>query len=233
VHRFDPKTSPAIVDSVLAYAADRLRLDPVPLDGPLTREELQEAAGQTITPEGLGAGPALEVVALAPSCLSTDNPRYLSFIPCAPTKEAAAFDVVVGASSIYGGSWMEGSGAVHAENETLRWIADLAGPPPEAGGVFVNGGTVGNLSALVAARHTARRQRAEAGSDVRPWRVATTYGAHSSIQSACDVMDAELVTVEADVRRPHSRGLQSAVCVHRGELVRAGRENKHGGVSHL
>jgi len=200
VHRFDPQTSPAVVDSVLAYAAGRLRLDPVPLDGALTREELVEAAGETITAEGLGASRALEVFAdvLAPSCLSTDHPRYLSFIPCAPTKEAAAFDVVVGASSIYGGSWLEGSGAVHAENETLRWIADLAGLPPEAGGVFVNGGTVGNLSALVAARHTARLQRAEEGSDVRPWRVATTYGAHSSIRAACDVMDAELVTVEAD-----------------------------------
>ena len=55
------------------------------------------------------------------------------------------------------------------------------------------GGTIGNLSALVAARHTARHSALEAGSDVRPWRVATTYGAHSSIQSACDVMDAQLV----------------------------------------
>ena len=202
MHRFHPQTSPAIVDSILAYAADRLRLDPVPLDGPLSREELTEAAGATITADGLGAPRALDVYAdvLAPACLSTDHPRYLSFIPCAPTKEAAAFDVVVGASSIYAGSWMEGAGAVHAENETLRWIADLAGLPAEAGGVFVNGGTIGNLSALVAARHTARRQRTEAGSDVRPWRVATTYGAHSSIQSACDVMDAELVTVEADER---------------------------------
>ena len=63
------------------------------------------------------------------ACLSTDHPRYLSFIPCAPTQEAAAFDVVVGASSIYGGSWLEGSGAVYAENQTLRWIADLAGLP--------------------------------------------------------------------------------------------------------
>ena len=33
--------------------------------------------------------------------------------------------IVVGASSIYGGSWMEGSGAVFAENQALRWIADL------------------------------------------------------------------------------------------------------------
>ena len=202
MHRFDLETSPAVIDAILHYAAQRLRLDPVPLDGPLSEAELTAAAGPTVTPAGLGAERALGVFSdvLAPSCLSTDHPRYLSFIPCAPTKEAAAFDVVVGASSIYGGSWMEGSGAVHAENETLRWIADLAGLPAGAGGVFVNGGTVGNLSALVTARHTARGLRREAGSEVRPWRVATTYGAHSSIQSACDVMDAELVTVPADER---------------------------------
>jgi len=188
----------------MGYAASRLSLDPVPLDGPLSPEELNARAGVTITPDGLGSERALGVFAdvLAPACLSVDHPRYLSFIPCAPTKEAAAFDVVVGASSIYGGSWLEGAGAVHAENEALRWIADLAGLPASAGGVFVPGGTVGNLSALVAARHTARARALAAGSDARPWRVATTYGAHSSIQSACDVMDAELVTVPMD---EHSR----------------------------
>ncbi|MEO7059832.1 MAG: aminotransferase class V-fold PLP-dependent enzyme [Lapillicoccus sp.] len=202
MHRYDLSTTPATVESILAYAAQRLALDPVPLDGPSSAAELSEAAGVTITPAGLGAERALDVFAdvFAPACLSTDHPRYLSFIPCAPTKEAAAFDVVVGASSIYAGSWMEGSGAVHAENETLRWIADLAGLPAQAGGVFVNGGTVGNLSALVAARATAREQARAAGSTVRPWRVATTYGAHSSIQSACDVMDTELVTVPMDDR---------------------------------
>ncbi|HYQ33615.1 MAG TPA: pyridoxal-dependent decarboxylase, partial [Lapillicoccus sp.] len=200
MHRFDQPLAPADVDAILAYAADRLSLDPVPLDGPLDEQELLDEAGVTVTPAGLGAARALDVFAdvLAPSCLSTDHPRYLSFIPCAPTQEAAAFDVVVGASSIYGGSWLEGSGAVHAENETLRWIADLAGLPREAGGAFVPGGTIGNLSALVAARHTARHNALEAGSDVGPWRVATTYGAHSSIQSACDVMDAQLMTVYAD-----------------------------------
>ncbi|GAA1884508.1 pyridoxal phosphate-dependent decarboxylase family protein [Lapillicoccus jejuensis] len=200
MHRFDQTSTRATIDAVLAYAADRLSLDPVPLDAPRSPEELAEAAGRTVTPEGLGAAKALEVFAevLAPACLSVDHPRYLSFIPCAPTKEAAAFDVVVGASSIYGGSWLEGAGAVHAENEALRWIADLAGLPPQAGGVFVPGGTIGNLSALVAARHSARARAVAAGSDVRPWRVATTYGAHSSIQSACDVMDAELVTVPMD-----------------------------------
>src|SRR5919112_556316 len=96
---------------------------------------------------------------------------------------AAAFDVVVGASSIYGGSWMEGAGAVYAENQALRWIADLAGLPESAGGVFVPGGTVGNLSALVVARHTARAKAKEAGTGARPYRIAATDNAHSSVVS--------------------------------------------------
>ncbi|MBC7559536.1 MAG: aminotransferase class V-fold PLP-dependent enzyme, partial [Dermatophilaceae bacterium] len=130
---------------------------------------------------------------------SNDHPRYLSFIPCAPTEAAAMFDLVVGASGIYAGSWLEGAGAVFAENAALRWIADLAGLPPEAGGVFVPGGTIGNLSALVTARTAARARHTETGSQrPRPTKVAAQMGAHSSIRSACEVMDAELVGVRSD-----------------------------------
>ncbi len=182
--------------AVLAYAEGRLKLDPVPLDNPLTPAELLARVGQTVTPEGINGERALGLFTdvLAPACLSVDHPRFLSFIPCAPTPAAAMFDLVVGASSVYAGSWLEGSGAVFAENQALRWIADLVGLPPEAGGNFVPGGTIGNLSALVAARHTARAR----ADGERPYRVAATFGAHSSIQSACDVMDAELVGVPTD-----------------------------------
>lgn len=184
---------------ILDYSAERLRYDPPPLDRTLTPEQLREAAGSTITKEGLGGRAAMGLFAdvLAPACLSVDHPRYLSFIPCAPTEAAAMFDLVVGASSIYGGSWLEGSGAVYAENQALRWICDLVGLPEGAGGAFVPGGTIGNLSALVAARGRARH---EAAKGERPFRVATTSGAHSSIASACEVMDAELTPVEPDER---------------------------------
>ena len=106
---------------------------------------------------GIGRDEALRLWAevLGPACLSVDHQRYLSFIPNAPTKAACYFDMLVAASNVYSGSWLEGSGAVYAENQALRWIADLAGLPAEAGGTFVQGGTVGNLSALVAARETA------------------------------------------------------------------------------
>ena len=94
---------------------------------------------------------------LGPACISVDHPRFLSFVPAAPTEAAILFDLVVGASSVYAGSWLEGGGAIFAENQALRWVADLAGMPPTAGGVFVSGGTAGNLSALIAARWEWRR----------------------------------------------------------------------------
>ncbi|HET8614833.1 MAG TPA: pyridoxal-dependent decarboxylase [Actinomycetales bacterium] len=197
MHRYDADTE-ALSQAILEYAQHRLRLDPVPLDGPRTPAELAEVAGATITSDGLGGLQALRLFAdeLAPACISVDHPRYLSFIPCAPTEASSLFDLVVAASSIYGGSWLEGAGAVYAENAALRWVADLAGLPPEAGGVFVPGGTVGNLSALVAARHAART--AHAGDLPARWKVAATTQAHSSIKSACDVMDVDFIGVPVD-----------------------------------
>ena len=199
VHGMSDASIEALGKLVLDYAEERLKLDPVPLDYTLTPEQLFDRVGNTITEDGLGGDRAMDIFAevLAPACLSIDHPRYLSFVPCAPSEAAAMFDLVVGASSIYAGSWLEGSGAVFAENQALRWIADLVGLPREAGGVFVPGGTIGNLSALVAARHRARRTAADGA---RPFRIAATTGAHSSIKSACDVMDAEFVGVEADER---------------------------------
>ena len=160
MHRYDKQTA-ALGEAVLDYALRRLRLDPVPLDGPRTLTELEQVTGVQISEEGIGGQEALDLFAteLAKACISIDNPRYLSFIPCAPTEASSLFDLVVGASALYGGSWLEGAGAVHAENAALRWVADLAGLPETAGGVFVPGGTVGNLSALVAARHAARVSR--------------------------------------------------------------------------
>ena len=143
MHRYTDETE-RVAQAALAYARDRLRLHPVPLDGPRTPDELRAAAGETITPFGLGGEAALRLFAdvLADATVSIDNPRYLAFIPGAPTESATLFDLVVAASAIYGGSWLEGAGAIYAENQALRWVADLAGLPGSAGGCFVQGGTV-------------------------------------------------------------------------------------------
>src|SRR4051794_41796333 len=155
------ETIEELAREIVDYAVARVRTDVPPLDGPRPPAELRAAAGRTITPSGIGGIGALRVFdeVLAPACISVDHPRFLSFVPAAPTEAAILFDLVVGASSIYGGSWLGGGGAIYAENEALRWIADLAGPPATAGGGVVTGGTAGQPRARSAAPR-GRRPRA-------------------------------------------------------------------------
>jgi L-2,4-diaminobutyrate decarboxylase len=152
--------SELLAREVIDLALNRMRMD-APLDKSKSLAELTSLVGQTVTPEGLGGHEALRRFdeVLARACISTDHPRFLAFIPGAPAEAASLFDLYVSATSLYGGSWLEGAGAVYAENQALRWLADLAGYPEGAGGVFVSGGTNGNLSALVAAREYAKYQR--------------------------------------------------------------------------
>jgi L-2,4-diaminobutyrate decarboxylase len=212
MHRHDASIE-VLTQAVVRYAVDRVRLDPPPLDGPRTPAELRAMAGRTITAKGVGGLEALRVFAdvLAPACISVDHPRFLSFVPAAPTEASILFDLVVGASSIYAGSWMEGGGAVFAENEALRWLADLAGLPAEAGGVFVSGGTAGNLSALVAARWK-WRQEAAGRHDRTRGLIVTSAGAHSSVVQAARVMDVDVHLVDADASgRMHADSLTTAL----------------------
>jgi glutamate/tyrosine decarboxylase-like PLP-dependent enzyme len=199
MHRYSRETE-RLAQSVLRIALDRLRMD-APLDGPSSPEQLAARAGQTITAGGLGGETVLRLWTdvLAPATMSVDHPRYLAFIPGAPTEASTLFDLVVGASSLYGGSWLESSGAVYAENQALRWVSDLVGLPSGAGGCFVQGGTVGNLSALVTARQ-AMRERLGDRTPAR-WRVAVTDETHSSvIYALTNVMDVEPLLVPSDER---------------------------------
>ena len=212
MHRHDASIE-VLTQAVLRYAVTRMQLDPPPLDNSRSATDLAAMAGRTVTPRGVGGLEALRVFGdvLAPACISADHPRFLSFVPAAPTEASILFDLVVGASNIYAGSWLEGAGAVFAENEALRWICDLIGFPSTSGGVFVSGGTAGNLSSLIAARWR-WRHRAEGRMDRVRGLVLASSGAHSSIAAAGRAMDADVVKVAADAGgRMHRPELEAAV----------------------
>jgi L-2,4-diaminobutyrate decarboxylase len=198
MHRHDSSTE-VLTQAVVRYAVERMRMDPPPLDKTRPAAELRAMAGKTVTAKGIGGLEALRIFSdvLGPASISIDHPRFLSFVPAAPTEAAILFDLVVGASSIYGGSWLEGGGAVFAENEALRYITNLVGFPESAGGVFVTGGTAGNLSALLAARFR-WRHRAEGAHDRTRGLLLSCSGAHSSVGSAARAIDADVEWVPAD-----------------------------------
>ena len=188
LHGFDDDTE-RLAQQIFDYVIGRVRMSPPPLDAPRAPVDLAAATGETVTEDGIGWERALALFrdVLAPACISSDHPRYLGFVPTAPAEAATLFDLVVSASSIYGDWWIEGAGAIHAENQALRWLAGLAGFPETAGGVFLSGGTAGNLTAMTVARETWRaRGQASRASPACPT-------AHSSIRLAAKVIDVPLV----------------------------------------
>ena len=212
MHSVDATTE-QMIRSVLAYAENRLRLDPVPLDqGSRDPAELAAVTAGLLADEGHNPDQVLGVYAsmLAPAVISADSPRFLGFIPAAPTKASLLFDMLISCASIQGISWLEAAGAIHAENEVLRLIADRAGLPDSAGGCFVSGGSAGNLSALVVARETAKGKAAAAAA-ARRWRVAVGADAHSSIVNTLRILEMDAVTVDTDDHRLTGPALRAAI----------------------
>lgn len=194
MHRFDARTE-HLLRSVLSYAENRLRMDPVPLDrGELSAAQLNDRLDGLIreTPRHPDEVLGLYASVIAPSIVSADSPRFFGFIPSAPTKASLAFDMLVSCASIQGISWLEASGAIAAENSVLRLIADEAGLPATSGGCFVSGGSAGNLSALAVARDAARRRRG----DRRRMRAIVGSDAHSSIINTLRLLDMDALIVQ-------------------------------------
>jgi aromatic-L-amino-acid decarboxylase len=212
MHSVDPTTE-QMIRSVLAYAEDRLRLDPVPLDsGPRDAAQLGAALAGMLNDQGNDPDKVLGIYAatLAPAVISADSPRFLGFIPAAPTKAALLFDMLISCASIQGISWLEAAGAIQAENQVLRLIADRAGLPASAGGCFVSGGSAGNLSALVVAREMAKR-RAGTAAVGRRWRVAVGADAHSSITNTLRILEMDALPVPTDDHRLTGDALSAAL----------------------
>jgi aromatic-L-amino-acid/L-tryptophan decarboxylase len=212
MHSVDPTTE-QMIRSVLAYAENRLRLNPVPLDE-ASRDpaELDAAIKGLLGDEPHNPDQVLGAYTsvMAPAVISADSPRYLGFIPAAPTKAALLFDMLISCASIQGISWLEAAGAIHAENLVLRLIADRAGLPGAAGGCFVSGGSAGNLSALVVAREVAKRKAGDAGRG-RRFRIAVSTDAHSSIVNTMRILEMDPLTVATDDHRLTGAALRAAI----------------------
>ena len=142
--------------------------------------------------------------------VSADSPRFLGFIPVAPTKASLLFDILISCASIQGISWLEASGAIAAENTVLRLIADEAGMPSTAGGCFVSGGSAGNLSALAVARETTKR-RLDDGAAGRRLRVVVGTDAHSSIVNTLRLLEMDALVVDTPDHRLTAETVRAAI----------------------
>ncbi|NBO25237.1 MAG: aspartate aminotransferase family protein [Actinobacteria bacterium] len=192
MHQFDSELTGQVFD----YMRDRLSMPEVPLDFPGDPKVLADALSGLVRPEGNSAESILKLYdeVISRTVVSGDSPRFMAFIPTAPTKAALLFDMIVSCASIQGISWLEAAGAISAENQVLRWMSDVAGLPESAGGTFVSGGSAANLAALTVARDSGRK-RLHGGKRL-PVRIALSEQAHSSIGNSLGILDIEPLRVE-------------------------------------
>ena len=183
-----------VLQSMMDWAEQLIIDGPDPRNGARPYSHFTSTLGQTITPDGMGWEQAFALFTdeIVPSTRPFHHPTSLSFVAAAPSPASLGLDAALGAAEIFAGNWDGGSGAIYAENQALSWLATLAGWPENAGGVFVSGGTLGNLSALHAAR--------VGWPGPRPDRFAILCSteAHSSIRAVASVMDVDMVEVATD-----------------------------------
>jgi glutamate/tyrosine decarboxylase-like PLP-dependent enzyme len=76
----------------------------------------------------------------------------MGYIPGGGLFHSALGDMLAAAANKYSGFAPAAPGAVRVENACTRWLADVIGYPAEAAGTLTSGGSLANLTAVVAAR---------------------------------------------------------------------------------
>ncbi len=87
------------------------------------------------------------------------HPRFFAFVPSALSPYSLAGSVLTDIYNLHGGSWMEAPGACMIEEKLIAWMGSLASfDSKTVGGVFLSGGSMANLSAMVIARDSKLKQ---------------------------------------------------------------------------
>jgi len=126
-----------------------------PVSGGATRAELEPVFREPIPETGTDPHEVLRIVEekILAGNMHLDHPRFFAFVPGPGGFIGAMADALASGFNVFASTWLEGPAATEIELVTIDWLCRVFGMPPEAGGLFVSGGSAANLTALMAARH--------------------------------------------------------------------------------
>jgi glutamate/tyrosine decarboxylase-like PLP-dependent enzyme len=84
--------------------------------------------------------------------IATTSPRFMGYIPGGGLFHSGLADLLAAASNKYAGHPPAAPGAVRLENACIQWLASAIDYPATARGTLTSGGSIANLTAIVAAR---------------------------------------------------------------------------------
>ncbi len=130
---------------------------------------------------------------VAPMTFNAQHPAAFSYFTPPPLAMSIAGETIAQWLQQGVDVWHAGPVGAFVEEEVTRWLADLAGMPPEGWGVLTSGGVMANLMALAVAREVHLRatlglDHAPRGGELDGARVYASDQTHFSVGRGLDVL---------------------------------------------
>ena len=185
--RLDPNAADreALFRQVIAYAhrhLDGLAEAPAYVERDDCGRALLDAP---IAEDGIGINAALALLHdnVDTVGINAASGRFLGYVPGGGLVYSALGDLLAALSNRYASIFYAGPGAARMENMLVRWMASIVGYPETSMGFLASGGSIANLSAVVAARDAFEVEGEAAGQAV----VYQTEHTHHGIDKALRV----------------------------------------------
>lgn len=127
----------------------------LPISRETDREAMERLAAMPIPAAGRDAREVADEMVrdVYRNALLCQHPKFFSFVASAVSPYSLAGSLLTDIYNPHGGGWDEAPAACLIEEKIIKWMGGLAGYPEETcGGVFVSGGSMANMSAMIAAR---------------------------------------------------------------------------------
>src|SRR5689334_17891446 len=117
-------------------------------------QQIRDRFDSTLPKNGKGFDYLLEVfrATIVPFSRQNPHPRMFGYVQSPGTPVAALADLLASVLNANLTAWRSAPAPVELERLTIDWIRQLLGFGPGAGGLFLNGGSIANLTALATAR---------------------------------------------------------------------------------
>jgi glutamate/tyrosine decarboxylase-like PLP-dependent enzyme len=125
---------------------------------------------------------------LLPYCMQVNHPGYLGLITPSPTPVGILGDFIASALNQNVGAYSIGPSAVALERRTVRWLTDLAGYGPQAGGNLTSGGMMANFIGFKLARDWASKDKAQHEGVRERYAAYTSEERHVAIDKSADAI---------------------------------------------
>ena len=175
-----------VVDLLADYLAsvDQKRITP-----DINPERVRALFDEPLPQHGVAAEDILKELQqkLLPNCVHVSHPGYFGLITPTPTPAGILGDFIAAALNQNPGSYVIGPAATEMERRTVRWLCDLIGFGPRAGGNLTSGGTMANLIAAKLGRDFTSDNTAQHRGFRERYTAYVSEERHVSVDKAFDV----------------------------------------------